>query len=37
MEKARYYGLGDKLAEAMEELNDIYTREKPGALARVVR
>ena len=37
MEKARYYGLGDKLSEAMEELNDIYAREKPGALARVVR
>jgi pilus assembly protein CpaF len=37
MEKARYYGMGDRLSEAMEELNDIYIREKPNAMARVVR
>ena len=37
MEKARYYGLGDKLAEAVEELNEIYEREKPKLLAQVVR
>ncbi|CAM9248243.1 unnamed protein product [Phaeothamnion confervicola] len=37
MEKARYYNLGDRLAEALEEMNEAYEREKPKLMAQVVR
>ncbi len=37
MEKARYYGRQDALAEALEGLNEHYQTEKPKLLDRVVR
>ena len=37
MEKARYYGLQDQLAAALDEMNEIYARDKPQLMAQVVR